>query len=104
MGETLDDLLNRRGALRALVEMRKIEPKSMTAAMLQRASGYSAGPNAELRDDLESWGLVVSEMRIHERSVIIESRLTPAGRVVADRALEVEKAGLAAREKHAKRR
>lgn len=92
-----EDILDRPRALRALIELRKIEPKTMTAGDLQRATGYTVKPAVELRNDLEAWGLIEVDEVVNGRVTSLQIRLTPGGREVVDHALRAEAAALRAK-------
>ena len=73
------------------MELRKAEPEAFTAGAFQRATGYSHQKAAELRMELEKWGLIVSqETQSSNKIPYLRITLTPEGRKAADHFLAAE--------------
>lgn len=91
------DILGRPRALRALIDLRKMEPELMTAGDFQRATGYTVKPAVELRDDLEAWGLITVGEVVNGRVTTLQIGLTSGGRDMVEHLLKAEAAALRAR-------
>lgn len=99
----MEDPTKRARVLRTLIEMRKWDPKPLTAGDMEDASDYEFVAMDRLRRDLEAWGLITIEKTHRGRLPVDFHRLTAEGREAADLAAAFEAVTKRAQEK-AKRR